>query len=377
MRRPLASLLVPCVIVAQAVLLAGCLNLEEAPFRQLLDSSEPPVEARVIDPDLPPAAADQMGSNVEARTGARAPDGAGALERTFTWQEAGREFRLTAAIDPGRYEEARDRPRSYNVWGYAQYAADPSDDPLITALADGLRASAAEAGLGEQDLPQLALDFVQSISYILDRDSMGREDYPRYPVETLAEGRGDCEDLSFLYAALLRELGYGTVLLLYPGHLVAGVAMTEPRGFGVAHGGTWYAYAEPTAPGWRIGEAPEEYQQEEAVVLAIEHQAIPEFSWTIRHDAAKASYVLQLTFYNNGTAPAQGLRIWMGVEAQQGGVWSQRWFSVPTVAAHGVASKTFVLPEGAPDGAQVRLRAVIQADAVPYFEAVSPWWPAP
>jgi len=47
-----------------------------------------------------------------------------------------------------------------------------------------------------------ALAFVQkSVSYQLD--PAGSE-YPRYPVETLVDGVGDCEDSAILYASIVR-----------------------------------------------------------------------------------------------------------------------------------------------------------------------------
>ena len=57
-----------------------------------------------------------------------------------------------------------------------------------------------------------ALAFVQkSVSYQLD--PAGSE-YPRYPVETLVDGVGDCEDSAILYASIVRTFGYSAGVLL-------------------------------------------------------------------------------------------------------------------------------------------------------------------
>jgi len=57
-----------------------------------------------------------------------------------------------------------------------------------------------------------ALAFVQkSVAY--QSDPAGSE-YPRYPIETLIEGIGDCEDSSILYASIVRTFGYSQGVLL-------------------------------------------------------------------------------------------------------------------------------------------------------------------
>lgn len=48
-------------------------------------------------------------------------------------------------------------------------------------------------------------------------------EWPRYPIETLATGYGDCEDTAILFASLIRTLGYGAWLAEVPGHM-AGLA---------------------------------------------------------------------------------------------------------------------------------------------------------
>ncbi|MCS6859621.1 MAG: hypothetical protein NZT92_04790 [Abditibacteriales bacterium] len=111
------------------------------------------------------------------------------------------------------------------------------------------------------------LAFVQSLPYHLDEETMGRAEYFRYPIETLADGTGDCEDTSILAAALLRTLQHDVVLLLVrpqageAGHVAIGVAV---RGFptqqreGLVK--QQYLYCETTAEGWHVGEVPDQYR---------------------------------------------------------------------------------------------------------------------
>ncbi len=65
------------------------------------------------------------------------------------------------------------------------------------------------------DIASTILSFVQDKSEIFSMKylSDGEGDYPKYPVETLVEGGGDCEDLSILFSSLCSTLGYETIVL--------------------------------------------------------------------------------------------------------------------------------------------------------------------
>jgi len=53
-------------------------------------------------------------------------------------------------------------------------------------------------------------EMVQSLPYVSDPESTGQRDYWRYPMETLIEGQGDCEDKAALSTLLLHLGGYNT-----------------------------------------------------------------------------------------------------------------------------------------------------------------------
>lgn len=101
-------------------------------------------------------------------------------------------------------------------------------------------------------------------------------EYVKFPVETLVERNGDCEDTAILAAALMKAAGIDVVLLYLPKHMSLGV-----------HGdfqGTYYTlekkkyfYAETTgtlflnAPStWQIGDIPKEYQKPLATLIKIQ-----------------------------------------------------------------------------------------------------------
>ncbi len=67
--------------------------------------------------------------------------------------------------------------------------------------------------------------FVQAaIDYKLDEDTKSQTEYWKYPLETLYDKCGDCEDGAILLAALLDAAGYNAGIYLLPGHCVAAVS---------------------------------------------------------------------------------------------------------------------------------------------------------
>jgi len=49
-------------------------------------------------------------------------------------------------------------------------------------------------GFTDNQIMELAISFVKSLPYSYDIDTTGLEGYKRYPIETLADSTGDCED---------------------------------------------------------------------------------------------------------------------------------------------------------------------------------------
>jgi len=101
----------------------------------------------------------------------------------------------------------------------------------------------------------------QNIEYINDQKKYGYE-YPQYPIETLWNRSGDCEDMSYLLSSLLQAQGYDTVLFVFKGdgwgHMAVGIA-GDYDGFFVEDSGKKYYYLESIR--YReIGSAPEKYK---------------------------------------------------------------------------------------------------------------------
>ena len=111
-------------------------------------------------------------------------------------------------------------------------ATDPSyvtyDDLTIKNIAQDL-ADVADI-MNEKCMFCIIVDFVQSMLYEYDIDYIGLDEYPKFPIETIIDQKGDCEDTSYLLAALYKALGVDAVLVLFPGHMATAVACDDCSG---------------------------------------------------------------------------------------------------------------------------------------------------
>ena len=139
-------------------------------------------------------------SATDTVTALAVPDGQ--LMRRYYWRYAGVDRALEALIPESLYQRYHSQYRQPLVgnYKYDDYVLDPLDDPTILDIANALR---AKVGGGDTEFARFALAFVQGgITYALDQPGF---EYPLYPLETLVDKRGDCEDTTILYVSLLRS----------------------------------------------------------------------------------------------------------------------------------------------------------------------------
>ena len=125
------------------------------------------------------------------------------------------------------------------------------------------------------------LAFIQSLPYTSDSVTSGHDEYPRFPLETLVDNGGDCEDTAILFATLTLIMGYGTVYINPPEHYAVGILGEEGLpGYYFTYKDKRYYYCETTGDGWAIGDIPSEYQDVKATIYEINEyqQYVPE-SW--------------------------------------------------------------------------------------------------
>jgi len=100
---------------------------------------------------------------------------------------------------------------------------------------------------------------VQDIRYATDDDiDPTCAEYPRFPVEFLVDGQGDCEDKAILAASILDELGIEVTLLRLPNHMAVGVHLSEDATSFEYYLDEYY-FLETTRNRWVVGKVPDEY----------------------------------------------------------------------------------------------------------------------
>lgn len=150
-------------------------------------------------------------------------------------------------------------------------------------VAERLQEASSQEGFDSYDEVSFVLAFIQSLPYTSDSVTSGHDEYPRFPLETLVDNGGDCEDTAILFATLTLIMGYGTVYISPPEHYAVGILGEEglPGYYFIFEDGHYY-YCETTGDGWAIGDIPPEYQDVEATIYRINtyQQYVPE-SWDI------------------------------------------------------------------------------------------------
>ncbi len=156
------------------------------------------------------------------------------------------------------------------IKNYSYYVTDPTDDEYMSGLAGKFKEAAAAGNYSDYDMVKNIIFFVQNLNYVDDKVGTGYDEYPKFPLESLADEGGDCEDSAILLASLLRELGYGAVLLQFEDHMAVGVKGGESiPGSYFEVGGDRYYYVETTSPDWEIGEMPGQMDGQPAKILSL------------------------------------------------------------------------------------------------------------
>ena len=157
-----------------------------------------------------------------------------------------------------------------------EWYVDQGQCDEVNNLADQLLSVSQARGLTPYLEICLVLDLVQRIEYRSDMDRRHPEetrfsDYWRFPLETIADRAGDCEDSAILTVALLSAMGHRTCFFELPGHAAVGVqGLPESSGTYVAAAdGAWFYYTETTADGYRIGELPDGTTLDDLRISAI------------------------------------------------------------------------------------------------------------
>ena len=241
------------------------------------------------------------------------------IEKEYKWRYGGYTWTLSLSIPESLYEYYKNLDR-LPTEDYSVYVTHPYDDEYIRTIVEKFNFIAIDKGYTEAEKVNLAIAFVQSLPYTSDEVTTPFDEYPRYPLETLVDGGGDCEDSSILTASLLDALNYDVVLLWFTGHVAVGVCI-EAYGYYYTHDNKRYFYLETTGEGWEIGECPPDLKDTSAYVYPLVPIPILTHDWTAIQEGFKIK--LTVTVKNVGSAMAKGIKVYAAFDQEREGyVWN-------------------------------------------------------
>jgi len=294
----------------------------------------------------------------------------GYIPRSFTWDYAGSEWTWDIQVPNTLYDYYREKPRPPTE-DYSVYITHPLDDYFIADLVQRIEGTAWQNSFNEYETVSVAVSFVQSLPYAYDNVTTPYDEYPRYPIETLVDNGGDCEDTSILLAAILNAMDYDIVLLNPPKHVAVGILGGEGiHGVHYEHNGGKYFYIETTGEGWEIGEIPDEYKGESAYIYDIVPIPILAHNWTTTTRGCHVT--LKVMVKNLGTARADDVYIFAGFDAGSEMVWNSEKSSLFDLEPG--YSTTITLKLDAPVRKYTRLIVKIVDDDYAVDESYSDWF---
>ena len=218
------------------------------------------------------------------------------LMATHTFPFENNQITITVPVDAAVYHAAKTTDKSISIYGnvtesvwvtdsYREMVNDPAQDQMYTDILTQFRKIRTDEGLTSDEYLELIAAYTQSLTYETTPDNP-----TKYPVETIVEGTGDCDDKSVLMAGLLSREGYNVSLLLFTpeSHMAVGVGSTDSL-----YKDTGYAYLEATNLSY-VGIPPDEL--EDGVRLTSEPLVIPLENGTMQYTSgAETAYIRDMS----------------------------------------------------------------------------------
>ena len=139
-------------------------------------------------------------------------------DKVYSWTYNGEKFQTELYISKEAYKDSNNPLGGYDISGYII----DDQDGTVSLLASNLKRIAAQKEYSDRETVDLAVSFVQGLTYSPDKTSGHNTAYPRTPTVTLAEQTGDSKDLSILAAAVIDKMGYPAAVLSYPANNFGG-----------------------------------------------------------------------------------------------------------------------------------------------------------
>ncbi len=189
------------------------------------------------------------------------------ISRTYIWYYGGYKFTQTLTFQTSDYNYYRSLSKASP---YAEYATQHNTNRYLEQVAAKLDEDAADLGYTGIKLVEYLVAFVQqTIIYTPDPTIY---EYPKYPIESLVEQKGDCEDKAAALVALLKTFGFDAIMVNLPGHMAAAVACDNCGGY-YTHNGKKYSFIETSQPNWKIGQLTTLSSNNSATLLDIRKTA--------------------------------------------------------------------------------------------------------
>ncbi len=280
----------------------------------------------------------------------------------YRWYYSGNNYLRIPSIEwLSNHYKGRDR---FDILDYAAYVFDPFDNDCIMFLIDHLL-SLKNLKTDVEKINFIA-SFVQGIDYQKDDSENESYEYPRYPLETLKDQRGDCEDKAILAAALLETLGYNVSLLRLPQHMAVGVHLNDTIPMYTYYINQYY-FLETTTLHMALGKVPPEYQGLNNVTvypLSPRPLVIHQWKSATRYQISTGDdYVrIRMVLENLGTAATDDIEV-RGAFYENGSVlYNQQIVEVPSVIA---GEKRLVeLSVDVPSGISTILKTQVYLDGI-------------
>ena len=197
----------------------------------------------------------------------------GNVHRDYEWKWDGKTYTVGLDIGFDDYyyaknlydlgERRQDKPdhirdKTFVTYGYEDEVMKKYTAVLVDKLIDAYKEK--NSTITQKDYINYLLAFTQYIPYQTDEEFLGYKEYWKFPLETLYDKSGDCEDTSILFVLLAHEsrakLGfdYDVGLQIMPGHACVAVKTSAVSAKNNPYG---YVYGETTALNYNIGDIPE------------------------------------------------------------------------------------------------------------------------
>lgn len=187
--------------------------------------------------------------------------GTSSFHMSYAWSYGGYSWTMTLDVPGSIYYYYKGLPRTSD---YDTLVTEI--DSTIVNIASLFKEKADSRGYSSYELVSFVMAFVQSLPYTSDSETTGYDEYARYPIETLVDNGGDCEDTAILLAAIVQAspINIDAVLFLLPydnpTHMATGIWGTGLSGSYVTYGGRDYYYCETTGDGFSIGQLPSAFE---------------------------------------------------------------------------------------------------------------------